>query len=163
MKILSSPRHQSSLSFRSIHDDPLTLNQPPATHAQRLYECPTHHIMKQECDSSQNLRGDTITSFLCRIMDKLHFRSSSGSVDNAWDRVRQAMRATAIVLFRRFFLRVCICEYNPRLVALGCIVIASKLENVPIKIKLLLDVVSKHDNMFKVINEDIKDIEVFFM
>lgn len=49
--------------------------------------------------------------------------------------LRQAVTATAIVYFRRFYLRNAYCDTDPPLVAAACCYVAAKAEETPVHVK----------------------------
>lgn len=49
--------------------------------------------------------------------------------------LRQVPIATAIVFFKRFYIKNAICETNPYLVLAACIYVAAKVEETPVHIK----------------------------
>lgn len=49
--------------------------------------------------------------------------------------LRQQVLSTAIVFFRRFYLRNSYCETEPSLVAASCVYVASKAEETPVHVK----------------------------
>jgi len=49
--------------------------------------------------------------------------------------LRQQVLATAIVFYRRFYLRNSYCETEPGLVAAACVYVAAKAEETPVHVK----------------------------
>ena len=56
---------------------------------------------------------------------------------------RHRVAATASVYFRRFYLKNCFCHVDPRLVFVGCIYLASKVEESQLQAKHLVRVLGQ--------------------
>lgn len=77
--------------------------------------------------------------------------------------LRQRVAATASVYFRRFYLKNCFCYVDPRLVFVGCIYLASKVEESQLQAKHLVTFMRKYRPMWNYDMKHLLDMEMILM
>lgn len=80
---------------------------------------------------------------LCHVLSSLSRQPTACLYNPAERRPRRSVVATACVYLRRFYVRRCLCEYDPRAVAPACLYLAAKAEEAQAQAKALFHFMKK--------------------